>query len=280
MISDQYEGYNEPIRDTSSTTQHNWKSDNDYSLINANNLVVNGDVAFDNELVVKSDNVIFNNTTYFNNDIYLYGNSLKFDTLKDIKLNGDTYRDNLIYVNEFNKTFNDEEYATVQNDVDELNKLGIPPLPPALEECSYFNTGKDPKTCKDKIWRALGNLDSSTASVCNCCCSPETNGLFCIVQLIKSGDESPHVLELRGKGSVMYTIVDQSKQDNLVQISLQKTGNIKTVKLLFFNVIKTNNYDDNNSDGLVKIIFSDGFDSNIIEYPSSLGIKSIKLIIE
>ena len=181
-----------------------------------------------------------------------------------------------------NAAFTDEDYALEQDDIAELNKLGIVKQSDDVGTCSYFDKEKDQSQCINKIWRSLRKKDVSNAPVCNCCCSPDTDATNCIVQLIKmdnSTNKDPYVLQLQRTGELLYNIVDETNQDYFIQISLQKSDNIKSCKLLFFNVEKRAGETDNRT-GLVKIFFSDDFDGKIIEYPRNLSIRSIKLIIE
>ena len=240
---------------------------------------MNDTVTFDHEVVVNGGDVSFSEPVLFNNDIYLYGNSLKFKNMNKIELNAEKYKDNLLYVNELNKVFTDDDYALEQDDIDELDKLGIVKKEETTQECNYFDKNKDPTRCIDKIWRALRKKDVSTAPVCNCCCSPDTNPTNCIVQLIRSGERPVKTLQLRTKGEILYNIVDQRNKDFFEQITLQKSTDISTSKLLMFNIEKRMG-DTDNTTGLVKIMFSDEFDGKMIPFPRNTGIRSIKLIIE
>lgn len=260
---------------------HNWKSDSDYWKLNANNLNFKGHVRFDKEVVLKSDRVAFNNPTYFNNDIYLHGNSLKFNYLDKTKINSEVFTNNMMYVNELNTVFSDELYSIEQDSFEELANIGIKKQSYETEECNYFDKNKDQSSCKNTIWKALRKKEISADPVCNCCCSPDTDTSNCIVQLIKkSFNDEPYTLQLKTKDSIIYTMSRSGPiHDDIVQISLHKSDDIKTCKLLFFKVEKRIGDDD--SSGLVKIIFQDDFNSNIIKFPDDVGrVLSIKLIIE
>lgn len=257
---------------------HNWKSDNDYWKIDANNLNLNEHTLFNKEVVLNSQRVQFNNPTYFNNDIYLHGNSLKFNTLKDIKMNEEVYKNNILYVNELNSVFSDEMYSLEQDDEEELNQIGLTKLFKDKQECDYFNKTKDDDSCKEKMWRALRKKEISPDPVCNCCCSPDSDLSNCIVQLIKSDNKDATVLQLKMKGHIIYSVSNTQTNDDIIHISLQKSNDIKNCKLMFYNVEKKMQDDDD--EGLVRIMFQDEFEANIVEYPNGLGIKSIKLIIE
>ena len=261
---------------------HNWKSDNDYSIINANNIAIYKTSTFENDTVIKSDKVTFAKPVYVNNDIFLYGNSLQFDSLNKLKLNDGNYKDTMLYVDELNAVFTDEDYALEQDNVKELDMLGIQKPLSDLEKCSYFEKGKNYEVCKRKIWRALRKQDMSNAPICNCCCSPDTIVSNCVVSLIRSNNKPTQVLTLRGRDQTIYNINEESNNnddDDFVQISLQKSENIKMAELRFFNKRKLTGTTDHD-DGLVMILFNDDFDSNIMKYPNNLGIKSILLIIK
>jgi hypothetical protein len=180
---------------------------------------------------------------------------------------------------QLNTAFTDDDYALEQDDMDELKKIGLEKKAEANEECNYFDLNKDHQMCANKIWRRLRSKDIEDAPVCNCCCSPDTDETNCMVQLIKSDNKDPYVLQLEAKGEILYKLMNENTQDDFVQLSLQKSSNLQTCKLLFFNVEKMTGDTDNRT-GLVKIMFNDEFDGNIIAYPKDLGIKSIKLIIE
>lgn len=262
-----------------SKSPHNWKSvdDDDYWRIHANNLNMNYHTKFANELVVRGENITFNGPAYFNNDIYLKGNSLQFNTLDNTKLNNEIFKNKILYVNELNKVFTDDMYSMEQDDIDELKRIGLDKISPMKKECNYFDKQKNYDACKETIWRALRKKEISPDPVCNCCCSPDTDVSTCIVQLIKANGKEPYTLQLRVKDEIIYNIVNTQTNDDIVHISLQKTDNIKTCKLMFFNVEKKMNEDNS---GLVKIIFQDEFNS-IIEFPFDIGrIKAIKLVIE
>ena len=235
---------------------------------------------FKDEVVFKNQKVSFQEPVYFNNDIYLYGNSLMFGQGgSSNQLSMDSYKDTRTHINALNNAFTDDDYALEQDDLDELRKIGLEKKAEANEECNYFDLNKDHQICANKIWRRLRSKDIEDAPVCNCCCSPDTDETNCIVQLIKSNNKDPYVLQLEAKGEILYKIMNTGTQDDFVQISLQKSGNLQTCKLLFFNVEKMTGDTDNRT-GLVKIMFNDEFDGNIIAYPKDLGIQSIKLIIE
>ena len=256
---------------------YNWKSDDDYWRMNANNLKMNDHSEFEKEVVINGNDLIFNKSTYFNNDIYLNGNSLRFNTLDDTILNEEVYKSNMLYVNELNKVFSDEVYSLEQDNVEELKRVGLYKILPEKKQCNYFDKEKDYDACKEKIWRALRKKDLSPDPVCNCCCSPDTDVSTCIVQLIKSNGLEPTILQLRVKDEIIYNIVSTQNNDYIWQIGLHKTDNIKTCKLMFFNKQKKRNEDNS---GLIKIIFQDEFNS-IMEFPNNIGeIKAIKLIIE
>ena len=259
-----------------------WKTDNEYSKMHAYNLHMNNSVIFDDEVVLKGKEVSFQKPVFFTNDIYLYGNSLKFNDTKDTTLTEQSYIESKRYIDALNLAFSDEDYELEQDDISELRSLGLTKKTDDQAKCSYFNKEKDQAKCINKIWRRLRKKDVSNAPVCNCCCSPDTDATNCIVQLIKSDNrvnKEPYILQLQRKGELLYNITDQVNEDYLVQISLQKSDDIQTCKLLFFNQEKRMGETDNRT-GLVKMIFSDEFDGKIIEYPRKLEIKSIKLIIE
>ena len=257
-----------------------WKNDNKYNNLTAYNMNLNSNMIFKDEVVFKNQKVSFQEPVYFNNDIYLYGNSLMFGQGgSSNQLSMDSYKDTRTHINALNNAFTDDDYALEQDDLDELRKIGLEKKAEANEECNYFDLNKDHQICANKIWRRLRSKDIEDAPVCNCCCSPDTDETNCIVQLIKSNNKDPYVLQLEAKGEILYKIMNTGTQDDFVQISLQKSGNLQTCKLLFFNVEKMTGDTDNRT-GLVKIMFNDEFDGNIIAYPKDLGIQSIKLIIE
>jgi hypothetical protein len=257
-----------------------WKNDNNYNNLTGYNMNLNGNLIFNDEVVFKNQNVSFQEPVYFNNDIYLYGNSLMFGQGgSSNQLSMDSYKDTRTHINALNNAFTDDDYALEQDDLDELKRIGLEKKAEANEECNYFDLNKDHQSCANKIWRRLRSKDIEDAPVCNCCCSPDTDETNCIVQLIKSNNKDPYVLQLEAKGDILYKIMNTGTQDDFVQISLQKSGNLQTCKLLFFNVEKMTGDTDNRT-GLVKIMFNDEFDGNIIAYPKDLGIQSIKLIIE
>ena len=257
-----------------------WKNDNKYNNLTAYNMNLNSNMIFKDEGVFKNQKVSFQEPVYFNNDIYLYGNSLMFGQGgSSNQLSMDSYKDTRTHINALNNAFTDDDYALEQDDLDELRKIGLEKKAEANEECNYFDLNKDHQICANKIWRRLRSKDIEDAPVCNCCCSPDTDETNCIVQLIKSNNKDPYVLQLEAKGEILYKIMNTGTQDDFVQISLQKSGNLQTCKLLFFNVEKMTGDTDNRT-GLVKIMFNDEFDGNIIAYPKDLGIQSIKLIIE
>lgn len=259
-----------------------WKTDDSYSKLRAYNLHMNNEVIFDNEVVIKGKEVAFEKPVYFNNDIYLYGNSLKYNDENETNLTEKSYLESKRYINALNDAFTDEDYAVEQDDIDELKRLGIIKKTDDVGTCSYFNIKKDKQKCINKIWRSLRKKDVSNAPVCNCCCSPDTDATNCIVQLIKSKkatNKEPYILQLQGKGELLYNVVDTGNEDHFIHISLQKSDNIKKCKLLFFNTVKVMGETDNRT-GLVKVMFSDEFDGKIIKYPRNMDIESIKLIIE
>lgn len=257
-----------------------WKNDDKYNNFTAYNMNLNSNMIFKDEVVFKNQNVSFQEPVYFNNDIYLYGNSLMFGQGgSSNQLSMDSYKDTQTHINSLNNAFTDDDYALEQDDLDELRKIGLEKKAEANEECNYFDLNKDHQSCANKIWRRLRSKDIEDAPVCNCCCSPDTDETNCIVQLIKSNNKDPYLLQLEAKGEILYKIMNTGTQDDFVQISLQKSGNLQTCKLLFFNVEKMTGDTDNRT-GLVKIMFNDEFDGNIIAYPKDLGIQSIKLIIE
>lgn len=262
------------------TGDFTWKNDNNYNNLTAYNMTLNSNMIFKDEVVFKNKNVSFQEPVYFNNDIYLYGNSLMFGQGgSSNQLSMDSYKDTTNYMKQLNTAFTDDDYILEQDDEDELRRIGLEKKVEANKECNYFDLNKDHQVCANKIWRRLRSKDIEDAPVCNCCCSPDTDETNCVVQLIKSDDKDPYVLQLEAKGEILYKIMNTSIQDDFVQISLQKSSNLQTCKLLFFNVEKMTG-DTDNKTGLVHIMFNDEFDANIIAYPKDLGIKSIKLIIE
>lgn len=251
------------------------------SRLYAKSVVFSRELVFEEPVSVESTTTrMFGDLNARSGDVFLHDSNLKFNTIDDTSLNTTSYVNGLKHVRDFNRQFTDTEYAVEQNDTTELERLGIANEVDEVAAvdvvCDYFEETKDMDTCRDKIWRMLRKQDVSPNGVCNCCCSPATNIANCLVILIRSGGKMPSKLQLKSGGEVIYN-VDDSQDEDIVQISLQKTKHFSNANLLFFNRALTLGDTDNRT-GLIKVMMKDEFEDNIVEFPVEMGVRSLKLI--